>query len=163
MVRKRRRQRKTVVRCTGKGVGRATKQNYGRAKVNTHGGRVEKVTRARQTRILGETAERGWVGDKLKELARGVLKIMTHTVDGLREPGKFLVSEDFVVSENPDVIIWTQTHLTAVEARRIIVAGLTVITGHSMPRDSGEFAVESLSLRELALCVRGSQRQNPAT
>ena len=67
-----------------------------------------------------------------------LLRIITINVNGLREHGKFLTFEQFAAQEKPDVLVATETHLTAREARRLVITGYKVPTGHSQPKDSGQ-------------------------
>ena len=68
-------------------------------------------------------------------MEKGLLRILTINVDGIREPGKILALENFVAQELPDILIVTETHLTEKEARGLILAGYVAITESSMPRD----------------------------
>ena len=85
----------------------------------------EPVTKGRK----GEVAGSGVDGK------RGLLRILTINVNGLRDSRKFLAFEDFVARERPDILIVTETHLTKREARNLAIKSYLVITESSMPED----------------------------
>ena len=51
----------------------------------------------------------------------GLLRGLTLNVDGIRDPGKYLASENFVTQERPDISVLTERHLTREEARNLVL------------------------------------------
>ena len=75
-------------------------------------------------------------------------------VNVLRRERKYFPFEPFVADAQPDILLVTESQMTAKEARRLVLRGYVVVSKRSMPKDGTQMKGGVVVLTEMGMpCV----------